>query len=347
MFYPDNETGIDVMPEIAPKQSDTVKWFTKGGKGIAPTVPGQDTWNIWQAELLNILNLAGIKPDKTKLDQIAQAIKLIAGAVVDNKIGDGDYLEVSKNLEEIYEQGLEAQVEARGHIGITGDIAYRDEYNFFSENARWGDGVNTSVMLRIIRYRLTDVGYLQGVATTCLKLHSVGKLQLSVADVNSLICLVGSNEYRVYHEGNLTPVLSVNNAKPDAAGNVKVSTGSTVDLSNYYTKAEVNALLKPADAGAVGSYALLTISGESLYQWSVDNGYVNANNPPPTRVGNIITGTIFQTARIAVGGDGTSTTSIVSTGAVSGNWMLLGSLAETLVTIERFKTLCVLAVRVS
>ncbi|EAU0218131.1 hypothetical protein Y819_003458 [Salmonella enterica subsp. enterica] len=176
---------------------------------------------------------------------------------------DEKYLQISKNLSEIKDKGEDAQKTTRENIGITGDIAYRNEYNFFSENARWGDGVNTSVMLRIIRYRLTDVGYLQGVATTCLKLHSVGKLQLSVADVNSLICLVGSNEYQVYHEGNLTPVLSVNNSKPDASGNVTVSTGSTVDLSNYYTKSEVDALINSDDyasatPGAVRSYGTFT-----------------------------------------------------------------------------------------
>ncbi|EHS8055472.1 phage tail protein [Salmonella enterica subsp. enterica] len=144
---------------------------------------------------------------------------------------DEKYLQISKNLSEIKDKGEDAQKTTRGNIGITGDIAYRDEYNFFSENARWGDGVNTSVMLRIIRYRLTDVGYLQGVATTWLKLHSVGGIQLSVADVNSLICRVGSNNYQVYHEGNLTPVLSVNNSKPDASGNVKVQTSTSTGLS--------------------------------------------------------------------------------------------------------------------
>lgn len=269
MFYPDNDTGIDVMPEIAPKQSDTVKWFTKGGKGIEPTVPGQDTWNIWQAELLNILNLANIKPDKTKLDQIAQAIKLIAGVVVDDKIDDGNYLEVSKNLEEIYERGLVAQAEARAHIGIEGDIAYRDKANVFTSMNTFRNTVEIAegeeALIRVIRIMYRDVnnGYLSGQLNKVVKLRADGRLYLSAPSLDGLRFLTDSDEYEVYHTGNLNPVLSVNNAKPDANGNVTVSTGSAVDLSNYYTKAEVNALINSGDyasatPGAVKSYGLFT-----------------------------------------------------------------------------------------
>ncbi|EAS0134764.1 hypothetical protein E7V31_18825 [Salmonella enterica] len=247
MFYPDNDTGIDVMPEIAAKRSDTVKWFTKGGKGITPTVPGQDTWNIWQAELLNILNLADIKPDKTKLDQIAQAIKLIASAAVDNKIGDGDYLEVSKNLEEIYEHGLVAQAEARANIGIDGLIAYQDKANTFTKINTFKDvvcaygGVNVGAN-GVIGWGGTSwnapalitqaqSGVYKGLRFT---IANGGVFRFRAADsaghtnLNPLVVEYqepGSSEvaeYNVYHEGNLDPVTSVNNIFPDDTGNIQL-----------------------------------------------------------------------------------------------------------------------------
>lgn len=259
MFYPDNETGIDVMPEIAPKQSDTVKWFTKGGKGVEPTVPGQDTWNIWQAELLNILNLANIKPDKTKLDQIAQAIKLIASVVVDDKIDDGNYLEVSKNLEEIYEHGLVAQAEARAHIGIEGDIAYRDKVNVFTSRNTFRNTVEIAegeeALIRVIRIMYADVnnGYLSGQLNRVVKLRADGRLHLSAPSLDGLRFLTDSDDYEVYHTGNLKPVLSVNNAKPDANGNVKVSVGTT--YSNSASKS-ANGWFRDSSTGVIRQWGI-------------------------------------------------------------------------------------------
>ncbi|EKE3213092.1 hypothetical protein OUN72_002800 [Salmonella enterica subsp. enterica serovar Essen] len=272
MFYPDNETGIDVMPEIAPKQSDTVKWFTKGGKGIAPTVPGQDTWNIWQAELLNILNLAGIKPDKTKLDQIAQAIKLIAGAVVDNKIGDGDYLEVSKNLEEIYEQGLVAQAEARAHIGINGDIAYRDKTNTFTEHNTFNGYVISNSELKICESNnkklicdiwgdYSDLQYNTNfMRTRVVNGKSVdGAYIFYVNSPNELILedTALKKQYTTWNSGNLTPVKTVNNVGPDAKGNVKVSTGTT--YSNSASKS-ANGWFRDSSTGVIRQWGTCSLN---------------------------------------------------------------------------------------
>ncbi|NBI12124.1 hypothetical protein GVX81_00475 [[Haemophilus] felis] len=75
MFHLDNESGISNLPTIAPLRSHQRLWFTEGGHGNAISYPGADWFNIVQAELLNVLDEAGIAPDKGQLNQIAQAIR--------------------------------------------------------------------------------------------------------------------------------------------------------------------------------------------------------------------------------------------------------------------------------
>ncbi|EAB1774567.1 hypothetical protein SNT97_001313 [Salmonella enterica] len=234
MFYPDNDTGIDVMPEIAAKRSDTVKWFTKGGKGIAPTVPGQDTWNIWQAELLNILNLAGIKPDKTKLDQIAQAILLIAGAAAEGKI-DGDIAYRDKENRFQKKNYFDGEVCVNGAAffngGVSidrGDTIYwggRDSTAsaYLEHHVQGGRGGNTPGLWFCISgydtggkfyFRGTPVG--GGVADGGRELSP---LVVEYVDDGGQI-----QHYNVYHEGNLDPVMSIDNSYfPDEKGNINLN----------------------------------------------------------------------------------------------------------------------------
>ncbi|EEO8661645.1 phage tail protein [Salmonella enterica subsp. enterica serovar Rubislaw] len=77
MFYVDNGSGIPNMPDIAEKRADTPQWFSEGKGNQQITWPGADFFNMWQAEGLNILAAAGIQPDKTKLNQLALAIKAL------------------------------------------------------------------------------------------------------------------------------------------------------------------------------------------------------------------------------------------------------------------------------
>lgn len=84
MWHVDNNTGTPTMPTIAPVAETVPQWFTEGGPGDEPSVPGADTWNIWQAELLNILTAANVVPDKFKLNQIAEAIQLLIGQGIEN-----------------------------------------------------------------------------------------------------------------------------------------------------------------------------------------------------------------------------------------------------------------------
>ncbi|ENT3033574.1 hypothetical protein ACFEOJ_002229 [Salmonella enterica] len=65
------------MPDIAEKRADTPQWFSEGKGNQQITWPGADFFNMWQAEGLNILAAAGMQPDKTKLNQLALAIKAL------------------------------------------------------------------------------------------------------------------------------------------------------------------------------------------------------------------------------------------------------------------------------
>lgn len=80
MFGLDNKSGINVMPPIAPADSQTPLWFTEGGAGLSATYPGQDWFNQIQAELLNVLKAADIAPQKGSLTQLSSAISKLASA---------------------------------------------------------------------------------------------------------------------------------------------------------------------------------------------------------------------------------------------------------------------------
>ncbi|EMQ9351076.1 tail fiber protein [Salmonella enterica] len=104
------------MPALSPVQSNTPTWFTEGDKNKGISWIGQDWLNILQAELLNILSEAGIKPDKGKLNQLTLSIKAIITA--------NAYTQVN-NLKEIFDAGIAAQAAARGHLGL-GKLATKD-----------------------------------------------------------------------------------------------------------------------------------------------------------------------------------------------------------------------------
>ncbi|WP_272529201.1 hypothetical protein [Providencia sp. PROV190] len=76
------------MPKLAPVSSATPLWFTEGGAGLAASYPGQDWFNMVQAELLGILTAGEVKPEKGKLNQLAEAIKKIVGSAGFQPSGD-------------------------------------------------------------------------------------------------------------------------------------------------------------------------------------------------------------------------------------------------------------------
>lgn len=62
MYGLNNSSGIPVMPALAEKLTENPLWFTEGGNGVEPSWPGADWFNMYQAELLNLLAIAGIEP---------------------------------------------------------------------------------------------------------------------------------------------------------------------------------------------------------------------------------------------------------------------------------------------
>lgn len=125
MYYIDNNSGSPNMPALSPVQSNTPTWFTEGDKAKGISWIGQDWLNILQAELLNILSEAGIKPDKGKLNQLTLSIKAIVTA--------NAYTQAN-NLKEIFDDGIEAQAAARGHLGL-GKLATKDSLGPADVNA--------------------------------------------------------------------------------------------------------------------------------------------------------------------------------------------------------------------
>lgn len=125
MYYIDNNSGSPTMPALSPVQSNTPTWFTEGDKNKGISWIGQDWLNILQAELLNILSEAGIKPDKGKLNQLTLSVKAIITA--------NAYTQAN-NLKEIFDAGIAAQAAARGHLGL-GKLATKDSLGPADVNA--------------------------------------------------------------------------------------------------------------------------------------------------------------------------------------------------------------------
>ncbi|GJB59026.1 hypothetical protein [Aeromonas caviae] len=98
MYWPDTQTGVDVEPARKPVASAVRKFFTEGGLGQAPTVPGGDWFNQITNELLNVLDAAGIDPSKTDDDQLLQAINGISKALSAREALRRTYAESGFNL---------------------------------------------------------------------------------------------------------------------------------------------------------------------------------------------------------------------------------------------------------
>ncbi|HHJ0090544.1 TPA: hypothetical protein ACQ38E_000735 [Yersinia enterocolitica] len=173
MFHLDNETGVPVMPNLPPVQSNTTKWFTEGGNGIPPSWPGEAWFNIIQAEILNVLAAAGITPDKENLSQLSEAITTLISSDSNN------FLKVANNLSEIEAAGPAAVAAAWNHLGIgallTGAL---QKTNNLSEIKTAGPAAVAATLLNL---GLGDAAK-KGIATNA-------EMQVGTAD--KLVSLVG------------------------------------------------------------------------------------------------------------------------------------------------------------
>lgn len=78
MYHLDNTSGVPEMPEPKETQTISTRWFGESVDQGGISWPGADWFNIVQAELLAILDLVEESPDKTRFNQIANAIKILA-----------------------------------------------------------------------------------------------------------------------------------------------------------------------------------------------------------------------------------------------------------------------------
>ncbi|WP_323060657.1 hypothetical protein [Aeromonas hydrophila] len=99
MYWPDTQTGIDVEPARKPVASAVRKFFTEGGAGQPPTVPGGDWFNQITNELLNVVTAAGLEPSKTDDDQLLQAINIFDGkfSSIQNMLS-ANHLQIGQNV---------------------------------------------------------------------------------------------------------------------------------------------------------------------------------------------------------------------------------------------------------
>lgn len=98
MYWPDTGTGVDTEPARKPVASAVRKFFTEGGAGQPPTVPGGDWFNQITNELLNVLAAAGIDPSKADDDQLLQAIQALSNSASAREALRRSYAEIGKNL---------------------------------------------------------------------------------------------------------------------------------------------------------------------------------------------------------------------------------------------------------
>lgn len=115
MFWPDTQTGVDVEPARKTVQSAVRKYFTEGGVGVPPTVPGGDWFNQITNELLNVLAAAGIDPSKADDDQLLEAIKRVSNSTSAREALRRSYAEAGYTL-------VEGSFEVGGTLTSTSDV---------------------------------------------------------------------------------------------------------------------------------------------------------------------------------------------------------------------------------
>lgn len=96
MYHLDNTSGVPEMPEPKEEQSMSPRWFGESQEQGGISWPGADWFNIIQAELLNILKLAGVDPKKNDYAQLATAIQQLASALESKLVKPDGFKNVGK-----------------------------------------------------------------------------------------------------------------------------------------------------------------------------------------------------------------------------------------------------------
>ncbi|MGL5763876.1 MAG: hypothetical protein ACRCX9_11715 [Plesiomonas shigelloides] len=83
MYWVDNGTGVTTPPTIPPIQSLVRQYFTEGGQGLQPTIPGGEWFNMVTDELISVLTASGISPVKGQHNQVITALKALIIDIID------------------------------------------------------------------------------------------------------------------------------------------------------------------------------------------------------------------------------------------------------------------------
>ncbi|WP_227654233.1 hypothetical protein [Klebsiella pneumoniae] len=88
MYHLDNTSGVPEMPEPKDEQSISPRWFGESQEQGGISWPGADWFNTVQAELLNLLQAAGIPPEKKSFNQLSKAIPVLGDAKLREELKD-------------------------------------------------------------------------------------------------------------------------------------------------------------------------------------------------------------------------------------------------------------------
>nr|WP_134873715.1 phage tail protein [Escherichia coli] len=274
---------------------------------------------------------------------------------------DKRYLQIDKNLSEISINGGDAQQTARKNIGIDGDVAYRDKSNTFVNQNTFKDDVFFEDIL--ISKKQININK-PGTDLTLFSLAGWSDVDGDYLDISTrgaegrpvfyklrgthydgLVLLCAGKTYKYWNEGNLKPVKTINNASPDANGNINVSTGGTTDLSNYYTKTQIDSMMASkasSTVGGVGSYGLFTMTAASVRDNTTPPG--SSNGIPE---GSVISGSglLYTTLRAhdTNGYETYATMKGTPGSSPAGTWRILGNVPN----ISQNYEVGVFAIRVS
>lgn len=266
MFGLDNKSGINVMPPMAPADSQTPLWFTEGGAGQSATYPGQDWFNQIQAELLNILKAADIAPQKGSLNQLSSAISKLASAYAISIVHATGQSLTSVMSQKAVTDALGLKFDNKSIVHGTGGskvnvISQDGATKAFMQIGDHGLGVRAVGDANIPSsttgagfYTVGNVGYedippnsvlirLQGDADRFIGCSTDGKGKLFFKDHAS------SQLFYLYHPGNVPPSFGIGYKYKDEKNNRKNntlytnSTDETIFVSVSSTTTDVNGVL--------------------------------------------------------------------------------------------------------
>lgn len=256
MFHLDNNSGISSMPAPAAAQSNSTRWFTEGAGTGVPSWPGQDWFNIVQAELLNVLIDAGIAPEKAKFNQLSLAIKAL--------VSSDAFLKVNL-FSELKDAGASAQATARTNFGL-GSAATRNT-GTSGDTVPLLSGINTWSAEQVFNGRVNIKGGLE-------LFHETPYIDFHFGNSNE------DYTSRIIEsaKGTLTAIANwLVNGTLTSKGLATLQSGA--DISGRYANISVNGmglLIRPATAGYATYIMCQDADGSNL--WYIGKGSANVND---------------------------------------------------------------------